>query len=66
MNLKRSIKVAIAGRDWNQQLLADHSGVSASHISIICKNNTASIRTIKALATALDMTTSEFIAIGEE
>lgn len=66
MNLKRSIRVALAQKDRNQQWLAEKSGIAASHISTICTTGNASLGTVQALAAGLGMTVSEFIAIGEE
>lgn len=66
MNIKRSIKIALARIDKSQTWLAEESGVARTTISIMCSTNRTSTASVAELAKALSMSVSEFIAIGEE
>jgi hypothetical protein len=66
MNLKRSTRVALARIDKTQAWLAQASGISKPTISVMCSTNRTSSNSLAAIAEALGMTVSEFVAIGEE
>jgi hypothetical protein len=66
MNLKRSTRIALARIDKTQAWLAQESGISKPTISIMCSTNRTSSNSMQAIASALGMTVSEFVAVGEE
>lgn len=66
MNLKRSIKVALAISDHNAVWLANELGMSRQQIGRIINTGKATTSTIDKIATALDLSSSELIALGEE
>lgn len=66
MNIGNSLKVALIKKGISQTQLAKQMGVHTQWINKLANSETASQGTIVSLATALDMKTSEFVALGEE
>ena len=65
MNLKRSIAINLAKNDLTQQELARKIGVTQAQISGLVVRGTCTTNTLERLATAFNLTVSEFIAVGE-
>ena len=63
INIKSSLRQAIAKRGWTQKKLASVMGVSESSISEISASTKLS--KIQSIADALEIKASEFIALGE-
>lgn len=66
MNLRKSIKVALAQRGISQKSLADQIGMSETGISQLAAQKSCTGATLQKLATAFDLKVSEFIALGED
>ena len=67
MDIRKSMKKAMAECGINQQELAVASGVREETISSISQNKgEPSLSTIRKLARATDFTFNEFIALGED
>lgn len=66
MNIGNSLKVALIKKGISQTQLAKQMGVHTQWINKLANSETASQGTIVSLAVALDMKTSEFVALGEE
>jgi transcriptional regulator with XRE-family HTH domain len=67
MNIRKSINKALAQKDKPDMWLVERMGVKQQRLSSI-KNSKANptMATVEAVAAALDMSVSEFIALGEE
>lgn len=65
MNIKKSIKVAVAQRGITQNQLAEEMKVSPSTLSGMLSRNTVTAPTLNKMADALGMKVSELIALGE-
>lgn len=65
MNIKMSVKVALARRDMTVKELAERMGVSRTRVYDIIKQPAPLITTVEKVADAFDMRVSEFIALGE-
>lgn len=66
MNIKKSMKIAMAQCGINQQELAVASGVSEETLSRISQNKgNPSLETINKIAKATDYTLGEFIALDK-
>jgi plasmid maintenance system antidote protein VapI len=66
MNIGKSIKVACAMNDLNQQELSENSGISTVTIShLVTGKNECTQNTLKTLAKTFEMPVSEFVALGE-
>lgn len=66
MNLRKSIKVALAQRSMEQKSLAKQLGMSQSSMSQLAAQQSCTGATLKKLADAFAMKVSEFVALGEE
>lgn len=66
MNVGKSIKVALAMREMNQQDLAVKMVVSKPYVSQLAGKQHAGIGTVTLLAEAFGMKVSEFLALGED
>lgn len=66
MNLRKSIKVALAQRDMEQKALAEQLGMSQSSMSQLAAQESCTGATLRKLADAFGMKVSEFVALGEE
>lgn len=66
MNLRRSIKIALAQRDKNASWLAGELGMSKQQMSQIMNGAGVRSDTIDKLSKALNLASSELIALGEE
>jgi len=66
LNLRKSIKMALAKYDKSTNWLAKKMGVSHQRISNMCKANyNCTMTTAESVARAFDLPLSEFIALGE-
>ena len=65
MNIKKSVKIALAKADKRQGWLAKELGMKDATLSSILHVNKPSSANINKLAGAFDMKVSEFIALGE-
>ena len=65
MNIKKSVKIALAKSDKRQGWLADKLDMKEASLSSIMHVNKPSSANINKLAGAFDMKVSEFIALGE-
>lgn len=65
MNIKKSLKVAMARNDFTAQDVADRMGVSRTRIYSIVSQVSPRNETIERLANVFDMKVSEFISLGE-
>lgn len=66
MNIGKSIKVALAKKDMNQQDLAEKMKVSKPYVSQLAGREHAGMGTVVLLAGAFDMKVSDFVALGED
>ncbi len=65
MNLRISIKIALAQRDKNATWLADRLGMTKQQLSQIMSGSSVRSDTIDKVSKALDLASSELIALGE-
>jgi len=65
MNLRKSIKIALAQRDENAAWLADELEMSKQQLSQIMSGANVRTDTIDRLSKALGLASSELIALGE-
>ena len=65
INMKRSLRIAMAKADLNQQGTAVASGISQSHISIIIRTGICTTETLQRLSNGLSLRPSELLALGE-
>lgn len=66
MNVGKSIKVGLARRGMRQMDLAKKLGVTPQALSQLIKKSSCTSSTIDRIALALDMKSSEFLALGED
>jgi len=67
MNTSRAIKIAMVKRDINQKKLSRLSGVSETTIShTVSQKTSPSTKTLSKLATAMNMSYSDLIKLGED
>lgn len=66
MNLRRSIKTALAQRDMTQKALAEKLGMLETSISQLAAQKSCQGSTLVKLAEAFGMKVSEFVALGED
>ncbi len=66
MNIGKSIKLALVHQEKTQTELAATIGVSRAYMSTVANNQKApNLMMVATIAGALDMTVSNFIALGE-
>ncbi|MCK4621267.1 MAG: helix-turn-helix domain-containing protein [Desulfuromonadales bacterium] len=65
MNLKKSVKIALAKKEIKHGVLAEKMGMKVNTLSGILSKNNPSSNTIGKIAEALEMSASELIALGE-
>lgn len=65
MNMKKSVKIALAHKEVKQRWLAGRIGMSQGALSTILSKNNPTAETIEKFAVALDMSVSDLIALGE-
>ena len=65
MNIRKSIKIAMASKDVNQFELAKGIGVVPSQISKWINKGGITVKGLESLAAYFDMSVSEFIKLGE-
>ena len=66
MNLKKSIRVAMAQQEMTQAELAAKVGVTASNFSLILNRESIPTSRLEEIAQALDMKVSDLIKLGED
>ena len=65
MNIKRSLRMAMADRDVNSKQLAENLGVGPSQVSKWLNTGCITASGLKKLADYFEMPVSEFIKLGE-
>jgi len=65
MNVGKSLKIALVKEGRNQKWLAEKLSMSQQNINNIANGSGGNANTIKKIASAFDMSASEFIALGE-
>ena len=65
MNIKKSLKLALAERERSPGWLAKKLKVTPQAVSKFAATGHSNTRTIEAFCKVLDMKVSEFIALGE-
>ena len=65
MDIKKSVRVALAFRGQTQALLAMQIGMNADALSQALIRNSMNSKQISKIALALDFKASELIALGE-
>lgn len=66
MNAGRSLRVALAKKDMNQQDLARDMKVSSAYVSRLANAEKIGMGTVVQLAEFFGMKPSEFLALGED
>lgn len=66
MNLRKSIKVALAQRGMEQKALAAQLKMSQSSMSQLAAQESCTGATLQKLADAFGLKVSEFISLGED
>lgn len=66
MNLRKSIKVALAQRGMEQKALAAKLNMSQSSMSQLAAQESCTGATLQKLADAFGLKVSEFVALGED
>lgn len=66
LNLRKSIKTALAQRDMSQKALAEKLGMRETSISQLAAQTSCTGATLQKLAEAFEMKVSEFVALGED
>ena len=64
-DLKKAVKRLAAERDWTQQEVAYHAGITQSHLSLTMKKQNPTLTTLTRLSHAFGLPLSEFILEGE-
>lgn len=65
MNIKKSIRVALAERDKNMAWLTDQLDVSRARTSKIANAEALNSKSLERLSKIFGLSVSEFIALGE-
>lgn len=66
MDIKKSIRVALATKALNQNDLAAALGMSPSSVSQMLARESITSKNIEKIAAALQMKASELVALGED
>lgn len=66
MNLRKSIKMALAMKGISQKALAKQLGMLETSLSQLAAQKSCTGATLIKMAEAFDMKVSEFVALGEE
>lgn len=66
MNLKRSLNMALAMSDMNQNDLAAKIKVTTTWLSMLKNQTSCTTDTLEKLSSAFGMSVSEFVALGED
>ena len=66
MNIKKSIRVALAQKDMNQGDLAKKVGMTASNMSLLLNRESIPTSRLSEMAEALDMTVVDLLKLGED
>lgn len=65
MNIKKSVNIALANKELTKHDLSKRLGVSRARLYAMLKQQSINTETLHLIAKALDMKTSELIALGE-
>lgn len=65
MNLGKSIKIALAQREKNSSWLSIQADMTPQQLSRIIRVGKASTNTVDRISSALELSASELIALGE-
>lgn len=65
MDIGKSIKVALAQRDWKQKDLAEKLGITEVAVSSLVRCKECSGSRLRSLSKVFDIPASEFVALGE-
>lgn len=66
MNVGKSIKIALAQQEKNTRWLSEKMGVQLPQVSKLAVSKHANGSTIDKISEAFEMSSSEFIALGEK
>lgn len=66
MNIKKSIRVALAQKDMTQGDLAAKVGMTASNMSLLLNRESIPTSRLSDMAHALDMTVVDLLKLGED
>lgn len=66
MNIKKSIRVALAQKDMTQGDLAEKIGMTASNLSLLMNRESIPTARLAQIAEALDMKVSDLLKLGED
>lgn len=65
MNIGKSVRVALAQRDWMQKDLAEKLGVTTVTACHLARDAECSGSRLRTLADVFELSVSEFVALGE-
>lgn len=66
MNACKSMKIAMAKREWNQAKVAEESGLSPTAVSRLANNQNWTADSLKRISELFGMEVSDFIKLGED
>jgi DNA-binding phage protein len=66
MNIRKSINKALAEAEKSKLWLSEVTGLDRKHIYTMGVKSNPNLATVQKLASAFDMSVSEFIALGED
>jgi len=66
MNIKKSIRVALAQKEMTQEGLAKLVGMTASNMSLLLNRESIPTSRLSQIATALDMKVVDLLKLGED
>ena len=66
MNACKSMKIAMAKREWNQTKMAQATGMSQTAVSRLANKPNWSCASLERVSAVLDMPVSEFVKLGED
>lgn len=66
MNIKKSIRVALAQKDMTQEGLAKLVGMTASNMSLLLNRESIPTSRLSQIAVALDMKVIDLLKLGED
>lgn len=66
MNIKRSVRIALAKKDMTQAEMAKIVGVTPATLSLIINREEIPTGRLEQFATAFEMSVSDFIKLGED
>lgn len=66
MNPSKSMRIALAMKEWNQAQLAERAGISQPAVSSLANRAVWNTDSLQKIANAFGMKVSEFVALAEE